>query len=314
MRTIFVVNPKAGKGKGTEKFIENIKAAAAAKGAEIEIYVTKAVGDGEVFADSIGRQTAETGEEVRLFACGGDGTFNEVLNGAIRYGNLSVGVVPIGTGNDFCKNFPDAGDFRNIGAQLDGRVIKCDAIEYSGVIDGVQQTRYCANMFNIGFDCNVVDAMMKLKKYPFMAGSFAYLAGIAVTFIKKKGADLRVEIDGQVYADGPVLLNSIANGCYCGGGVKSNPTAIVQDGLMDVNIINDVTRMQFLNLFPKYSKGTHMEVPGIEKILCAKQCRKVVVKPRQGNMRLCTDGEITDAGTVEFQLIPAAFSMIVPEA
>jgi len=88
---------------------------------------------------------------------------------------------------------------------------------------------------------------------------------------------------------------------------------VVQDGLMDVNVIMDITRAEFLKLFPKYAKGTHMDIPGIERILCAKQCRKAAVEPRQGSMRLCVDGEIVDAGRVEFECVKGAFRLLVPE-
>ena len=312
MRTIFVINPAAGQGKGIDKFIEKIKKAAAKTSTEVEFYTTKAVGDAEVFVNEIGRLSEGSDEEIRVIACGGDGTVNEVLNGVIKYENMVMGVIPIGTGNDFVRNFPEAGSFSDVEAVLRGTVVPCDAIRYTGFTDGKEQTRYCANMFNIGFDCNVADMTGTLKTYPMIAGSMAYLLGVAVTFIKKKGADLKVTVDGEVCADGPLTLTSIANGCYCGGGIKSNPCAVVQDGLMDVNIIRNVTRREFLGLFPKYSKGTHMEVPGIERLLDARQCRKVVVEPHGDKMRLCVDGEIVDAGRVEFECIPAAFRLLVP--
>ena len=312
MRTIFVINPKAGKGKGINKLVEKIRTASEKTGIRADIYTTKAAGDAEAFADLLGKETMGTGEEVRLIACGGDGTLNEVLNGAVKYENLTVGVVPIGTGNDFCRNFPDDGDFLDIEAQLKGRTIKCDAIRYSGLLAGVQQTRYCANMFNIGFDCNVVDLTAKLKNYPFIAGSFAYLMGVAITYIKKKGAKLRVELDGKVIEDGPLLLTAIANGGFCGGGVHSSPYASVTDGIMDVNVIYNVSRLDFLKKFPYYAKGTHMELPNIDHIIYAGTCRKARITPLEGTMRLCTDGEIVDAGTIEFEVMPAAFNLLVP--
>ena len=312
MRTIFVINPKAGKGKGIDKLVEKIRIASEKTGIKADIYMTKAVGDGEAFADLIGKETAASSETVRLIACGGDGTLNEVLNGVIRYENLTVGVVPIGTGNDFCRNFPDDGDFLDIEAQLRGKVIKCDAIKYSGLLAGKQQTRYCANMFNIGFDCNVVDLTAKLKKYPLIAGSLAYLMGVAITYIKKKGARLRVELDGKVIEDGPLLLTAIANGGFCGGGVHSSPYASVTDGKMDVNVIYNVSRLDFLKKFPHYAKGTHMELPDIDQVLYAGTCRKARITPLDGTMRLCTDGEIVDAGEIEFEMVPAAFNLLVP--
>ncbi|MGN1333805.1 MAG: diacylglycerol/lipid kinase family protein [Anaerovoracaceae bacterium] len=312
MKIIFVINPKAGKGKGIDKLTEKIRSASDKTGIKADIYMTKAVGDAEAFADLMGKETEASGEEVRLIACGGDGTLNEVLNGAIKYENLTVGVVPIGTGNDFCRNFPDDGDFLDMEAQLTGKVIKSDAIRYSGLMAGKEQTRYCANMFNIGFDCNVVDLTAKLKTYPLIAGSFAYLLGVAITFIKKKGAKLRVELDGEVIEDGSLLLTAIANGGFCGGGVHSSPYASVTDGIMDVNVIYNVSRWQFLKKFPYYAKGTHMELPGISDIIYAGTCRKARITPLDGTMRLCTDGEIVDAGTIDFEIVPEAFSLLVP--
>ncbi len=312
MKIIFVINPKAGKGKGIDKLTEKIRSASDKTGIKADIYMTEAAGDAEAFADLMGKETEASGEEVRLIACGGDGTLNEVLNGAIKYENLTVGVVPIGTGNDFCRNFPDDGDFLDMEAQLTGKVIKSDAIRYSGLMAGKEQTRYCANMFNIGFDCNVVDLTAKLKTYPLIAGSFAYLLGVAITFIKKKGAKLRVELDGEVIEDGSLLLTAIANGGFCGGGVHSSPYASVTDGIMDVNVIYNVSRWQFLKKFPYYAKGTHMELPGISDIIYAGTCRKARITPLDGTMRLCTDGEIVDAGTIDFEIVPEAFNLLVP--
>ena len=78
-------------------------------------------------------------------------------------------------------------------------------------------------MFNIGFDCNVADMTAKMKKKPLISGSMAYLFSIFAILIKKKGANLKIELDDIVKYEGPLLLTSLANGCFCGGGIKSNP-------------------------------------------------------------------------------------------
>ena len=310
MKIYFIVNPKAGKGKGTDKLIEKINGVSDETQIPVQIYTTAGIGDAQILADKICAENPD--EEIRLIACGGDGTLNEVLNGAIKYSNATVGVVPTGTGNDFCRNFPEAGDFLNIEAQLKGTATKCDAIRYSGYIDGRVQTRYCANMFNIGFDCNVVDMTSKMKMYPLISGSFAYLLSVMTVFVKKKGAYLTVEIDGTVYEDGPVLLTSISNGCFCGGGIKSSPMASVHDGIMDINVIHNVKRTVFLKMFPSYCKGTYLDIDGIDKIVLNKTAKKAVVTPIDGVMRLCTDGEIVDAGRVEFEVVNQAFNFLVP--
>lgn len=317
MKNVFIVNPYAGQGKGNDKFIEKIESVAADLGMPVSVYKTAGVGDGQVLARQI---AVEASKGTRIFACGGDGTFNEVLNGVMEAqagSEISIGLIPMGTGNDFCRNFPEAGDFVDIRSQLLGSPVPCDAIRYSGMLDGRQQTRYCANMFNIGFDCNVVDLTATLKTYPLVAGSFAYLLAVFSMMVKKKGANLRVEVDGEVRNDGPLLLTAVANGCFCGGGVKSSPEARTDDGLMDYNIIRDVSRLDFIRLFPKYAKGTHMSVPGVERIIDTGKAKHITITPlngegKLGTMRLCTDGEIVDAEKIDMEIAPRAFSLIIP--
>ena len=316
MKTIFIINPKAGTGKNLDKRKDEITKMAAELGVEIGFYITKAVGDAEKFARLVCEETkaANPDEELRLVACGGDGTVNEVLNGIMGYENAVLGVVPIGTGNDFVRNFPENADFLDISAQLQGYMMKSDVIKYSGVIDGKEQTRYCINMFNIGFDCNVADLTQTLKTYPLLSGSVAYLAAIVGMLVKKKGANLKVELDGEVVENGPLLLTAVANGGFCGGGVNSAPTASINDGMMDVNVIYDITRTKFLKKFPHYSKGTHMELPDIDDFLLFRQCKEAVITPLDGSMRLCVDGEIVDAGEVKMQMMPLAVNVLVPKA
>lgn len=318
MKNAFIVNPCAGQGKGNDKFIEKIESTAADLGMPVSIYKTAGVGDGQVLARQIAKEATE---DTRIFACGGDGTFNEVLNGVMEAqagAEIAIGLIPMGTGNDFCRNFPEAGDFVDISSQLLGSPVPCDAIRYSGELDGKEQTRYCANMFNIGFDCNVVDLTATLKTYPLVAGSFAYLLAVFSMMVKKKGASLRVEVDGEIRNDGPLLLTAVANGCFCGGGVKSSPEARTDDGLMDYNIIRDVSRLDFIRLFPKYAKGTHMSVPGVERIIDTGKAKHITITPLDSTgepaaMRLCTDGEIVDAQKIDMEIAPRAFSFIIPK-
>lgn len=313
MKTIFIINPKAGAGKGIEKLKEKIHNAGEKLGVQVGVYMTKAVGDAEKFARLACQEAAANdNEKIRLIACGGDGTVNEVVNGIVGYDNATLGVMPIGTGNDFVRNIPTEADFLDVEAQLQGYDMKCDLIKYWGKLEGKEQTRYCINMFNIGFDCNVVDLTQTLKTYPLLKGSLAYFASVVGMMIKKKGANLKVEIDGEVAENGQLLLTAVANGGYCGGGVNSAPTAAINDGLMDVNIIYNVSRREFIKKFPSYAKGTHMELPDIDDVLLFRQCKKVVITPLDGKMRLCTDGEIADAEKVTMEIAPQEINVLVP--
>ena len=305
MKTIFVVNPKAGQGNASGKLINSIKNVIAQIKADAEIYVTKAVGDAERFV----REYCRNYGKARFIACGGDGTLGEVLNGAIESKDSEIGVVPLGTGNDFCRNFKGVGNFSDIMAQLKGKSVKCDAIKY----ETQNRVRYCANMFNIGFDCNVADLTAEMKKKPFVSGSLAYFLSIFVMLVKKKGADLIIELDNKIKHKGPLLLTSIANGSFCGGGVKSNPLASVRDGFINVNIIYNISRLKFLTKLPFYMKGTHTKLKGIEKVIFSTKCKSVTITPSSGKMRICTDGEIENASKTRFEIIHNAFNFVIPD-
>ena len=307
MKYYFVINPMAGKKKDTEKLKKDITDKANKLDKDFELYITKSVGDATDYVNKI----CQTNDNPKTFiACGGDGTFNEVLNGAYGFDNVFIGVLPSGTGNDFCRNFKGC-DFKDIESQLNGTPMPCDVICYKGIVNGEESTKYCANMFNIGFDCNAADLTAKLKKYPFIKGSLAYLLGVLGVMIKKKGANLKIEIDDDEVHNGKLLLTAIANGCFCGGGIKSNPYAIINDGFMDVNIIKDIPRILFIPCLPQYMNGTIFENKKYKDIAFTKQCKKIVVTPNE-KMRLCVDGEIFDAEKIEFELIEKGINFIKP--
>ena len=113
MRHIFVVNPNAGQSRGLAQLQEQILAAGKKMGVRVEIYETKAAGDGEAFVKRTCRQKAPD-ERIRFYACGGDGAVHEMANGVYGFDNVEMGCIPLGTGNDFIRNFGSAKDFLDI--------------------------------------------------------------------------------------------------------------------------------------------------------------------------------------------------------
>lgn len=307
MKTIFIVNPKAGKGKNSEELVRKINAVSAEVSADTEVYYTTAVGDASRF---VKEYCAKSGA-ARFIACGGDGTLNEVVNGAIGYNGVEVGVVPVGTGNDFCRNFTGF-DFTDIKGQIFGESVKCDTIKYTTVVDNEKKTGYAVNMFNIGFDCNVADLMTDIKEKTFFSGSMTYFLSILINLIKKKGANLEVITDGEVKHKGALLLTALANGAFCGGGVNSNPKATVNDGFIDINIIKDVPRHRFITLLPHYMRGTFLRLKNIDKIIFTQKCKQAIIVPNTEKIRISCDGEIYDAGRIEFEIVPEAFDFVLP--
>ena len=321
---IFIINPSAGSRK-IDLILGDIHAIWGTSGEDYEIYETRHSTDAEGFvrkrcmefegecSGSDIATSANSYDSLRFYACGGDGTLNEVVNGAYGFDFVEVGCIPTGTGNDFVRNFPDS-DFTDMLAQFRGNPTPCDLIKYETTFipDDNTVSRYCVNMFNIGFDCAVVDTTDHLKKLPLIGGSFAYLSSVMINLVEKTGADLVVVYpDGSIHNE-KILLLSIANGCFCGGGIKGLPRARTDDGLMDVSLVRNVSRRTFISLFPKYQKGTHLEDPRVAAFLRYSQEPSLTVFPSEGNLKLCVDGEIYETGPVNFTMMPGAFRFVIP--
>lgn len=307
MKTVFILNPGAGKKKNMENLRREILLACNSAEETAEVYVTRFCGDARNYVSDYCRKWGKA----RFIACGGDGTLEEVLNGIVGCDGAEIGVMPLGTGNDFCRNLPCKKAAIKPEAFVTGNTINCDVMKYTEKETGVE--RYCMNMFNIGFDCNVADMTNTLKGKSFITGSVAYVLSIFVMLLKKKGAALKLELDGKVIHNGKLLLTSVANGCYCGGGIKSNPGASINDGLMDVNIVKNVSRFNFITKLPFYMKGTHTKLKNIEKIITTHKCKKLSITPLNGKMRLCTDGEICTIGEITIDIIPSAIRFVIPD-
>lgn len=339
MKHFFIINPAAGQGRAVD-LEEEIRIQAELRGLlvtsdqkhavndpgdhDVIIYRTKGIGDAERYVKFICRTllgtdpdwtingyVQRTGDEkFRFYACGGDGTLNEVVNGCYGYDGAEVACIPCGTGNDYIACYEDAGDFMSISAQMDGKAVKSDLIRYANE-EGV---RYCINMFNIGLDCNVVDLTQKMKKVPLVQGSMAYYLSLLVTFVRKKGTDLTIECDGETIWDDKLLLVAIANGKFCGGGVKAIPQADLNDGLMDISIVKKASRLQFAKLFSEYKKGTHLADEKARELFVVEKCERTVITPRKEKMKISVDGEIREVGRTVFDIVPNGILFSVPAA
>lgn len=303
MKYCFILNPAAGKGKKYKDLIPDIQQACKERGVECDIHITESIGDGETYA----RRFCESypDEPLRIYACGGDGTLCEVVNGAVGFPNACVGVIPVGTGNDFVRNFSPKESFFDIGAQLDGTVEEFDLIKAND--------KYCVNMLNIGFDCEVVVRMDKIKKSPLVPSKLAYIAGLVITLVDLPGADIDVSFDGGANVEKrSFLLSTIANGRFCGGGFKSNPRAQLNDGLMDICLIKPVTRRKFLSLVSSYKAGTHLENEKAKPIIDYIRCESVDYYFGKAQ-NIGIDGEVTRADSLHMEIARGALRFIVPK-
>ncbi|MEL7654397.1 MAG: diacylglycerol kinase family protein, partial [Bacillota bacterium] len=284
MRHIFIMNPAAGKGKAGKVFLPQIIEASKRLQIDYEIHRTIAPGDAAHFVKSrceSREAQGESEETFRFYACGGDGTLNEVANGAYGHQNAEIAMIPAGTGNDFPRNFTNRQYFEDIERQILGQPKWIDLIRYEAApVDELDEplVRYGVNMFNIGLDCDAAEKVAQIKNYPFVPGPLAYGMGVAIVLGKKEGVNLEIKFDDGEIHSGDIMLIAIANGCYCGGGFKAVPKAIPDDGLIDVSIVGNITRRKFISLISKYKEGTHLDDPGTADIITYKKCKSLTVK------------------------------------
>ena len=201
MRHIFIINPHAGKKDQTGRTYEMADLLRAQHGLECQCLLTQRPGGAEEMA----RRLAESGEALRFYACGGDGTVSEVANGIAGFPNAAMTCIPTGTGNDFLKNFgPDAARFADVENLWNGEERQLDLIDCNG--------RQCLTIACIGIDARVAESVHELGDSPLLSGRGSYLAAVAVNFLFRGiGRHWRVTLDGEVIEDDFALV-SMCNG------------------------------------------------------------------------------------------------------
>ena len=198
MKHVFIVNPNAGKRDQTSRVYEMADYLRDNHGLECACMLTERPGS----ATEIARSLAESGEAVRIYACGGDGTIHEVANGIAGYPNAAMTCIPTGTGNDFLKNFgADAEKFSDVENLWDGDVFPVDLIDCNG--------RQCVTIACNGVDAQVADSVHEYSRSPLLSGRGSYLASVvANVLLKPLGYRWTVTVDG-VEQDGEFLIVSI---------------------------------------------------------------------------------------------------------
>jgi len=299
MKHLFIVNPVAGGKKSrVEETLRIIEEFAETLKDPHEVYVTKHRMDAceKILAD------AQTEENLRVYACGGDGTLNECANGAAKKENVAITHFPCGTGNDFLKAFgkENVSLFRDLHALSTGIVRKIDLIDCSG--------RYGINICSVGIDARIGTDVHKYSSIPIIGGATGYVVSLIVNVIKGVTQRFHVTIDDMVI-DKKITLACICNGQYYGGGFNPVPEAIPDDGLLDTLIVEPVSRFKVAKIVGRYAKGQFREFPEIFTYIRGhgmdiKCDREFVVN---------VDGEAIYAENISFKLVPKGVNFIFPE-
>ncbi|MGD9604926.1 MAG: diacylglycerol kinase family protein [Bacilli bacterium] len=299
MKHLFIINPAAGKKDQSRTIIELIQKLDNFQ--DMEIYLTKGVNDGKDYVHQFCQN--HPNEQLRIYSCGGDGTLNEVVNGAYGFSNVEIACYPSGSGNDFVKYFGEIKDFLSFEHLINGTAIDVDLIRFNN--------RYAINIFNLGFDADVVVRMQKYKRWPLMSGKGSYIMGVLVTFLNKMGYHFSLTVDDQLLYSGEGLLCAVANSICYGGGFYCAPKAKIDDGIIDIVLVKKISRFSFISMINTYKAGRHLEVPRVAKNIIYGQGKKVVISCKE-LINFSIDGEMGKADSLSLEVVPKAIKFIIP--
>ncbi len=250
MRHVFIINPAAGKGNSVRNLLRRVELAFPDGG--YEAYETAGAGD----ARRLAAEAVAPGDPVRLYACGGDGTLNEVVNAAAGFDHAAVTNVPLGTGNDFLRLFGKEGRrrFTDVSALRDGPQEALDLMDCNGLL-GLDVV--CA-----GLDARVAAEVHRYKRIPLVGKKLAYILSLLFTLGRGLTRPMTVDM-GPIHSDGPTAVLCVCNGQFYGGGFRPAPEALPNDGVLDMLLIGEVSPLQFLRCVGKYAKGRYKECSGL---------------------------------------------------
>lgn len=299
MRHIFIINPRAGNQDRTARIYGMADRLRDVHGLACTCMLTGRPGG----ARAMTRELAETGEELRFYACGGDGTVHEVANGIAGFPNAAMTCIPSGTGNDFLKNFGgDAVKFADAENLWDGDVFPLDLIDCNG--------RYCLTIACNGLDAQVADSVHRFSGVPLLSGRRSYLASVAANFLLRPlGHRWTVSLDGEVQ-EGDFTLVSMCNGRYYGGGSTPVSQARLDDGILHTILVRQVSKPAFARLFAAYSAGEYENLP--PSLVQVSHAREVRITS-EADIVTCLDGESFRSREVVMRLADKRLNFFGPK-
>ena len=295
MTHLFIINPAAGSRDRTEEYRRKIKESCEQRNLRYRIQISQAPGD----CRRLARAAAETGDEFRIYACGGDGTLNEVADGAAGYPNVAVTVFSGGSGNDFVKLFDDPKAFFDLERLLDAQEVTFDMIRCNDNL--------ALNICSVGLDARIGTDVSHYKRIPLLHGFRAYAASTVVNLMKGISEHYVVELNGET-VDDEFTFVCACNGRFYGGGFNPVPEADPTDGELDVLLVKKVTLAQVPDAITKYKNGRYKELPHLVRHFKTKEltirCDKAVP--------VNVDGEAIHAQTVHLSIAPEKLRFFYP--
>lgn len=296
MTHFFIINPAAGSHDRTEEYSKRIREACAARDLKCRIAVSHAPGE----CCKMAREAAQSGKEVRIYACGGDGTLNEVVQGTAGYDNAAVTVFSCGSGNDFVKIFDEPKAFFDLERLLDAEETTFDLIRCNDDI--------ALNICSVGLDARIGTDVANYKRIPLLHGFRAYAVSTVINLFRGISEHYVVEVNGET-VDAEQTFVCVCNGRFYGGGFNPVPEADPTDGLLDVLLVNKVSLLQVPGIIGKYKSGRYKELGGIVRHLKTDAIKIICDKPTPINL----DGELRTAREVTMSVAKEKIRFFYPK-
>lgn len=294
MKHLFIINPAAGSRDQTESYRKKIREACV--GLDYAIEVSSAPGQ----CRELARRAAQTGEEYRIYACGGDGTLNEVVCGAAGYDNVAITMFAGGSGNDFVRIFSDPGAFRDLNRLLDAEEATFDLIRCND--------DYSLNICSVGFDARIGTDVANYKRIPLLSGFRAYAASAVVNTVRGVTEHYLVEVDGE-RIDGEFTLICACNGRFYGGGFHPVPEADPADGKLEVLLVKGVSRLAVAKLIGTYKAGNYTKLPKLIRRITTDHIKILCDRETPVNL----DGELRMAQVVDIRVAEEKVRFFYPK-
>ena len=291
-----IANPTAGRGRA-RRIGERVADLLRERGLDSDLMVSKAPGDCERLAREVLARGAR-----QVAACGGDGTVHEVVNG-LANSDAVLGVVPCGRGNDLARAL---GLSRGVEDVVNTLVHGVDrAIDLGKAGD-----RFFATVASLGFDTAVAQRMRGqgvgfLTRALEVGGTVSYGLTVLRTLVGYRSSLVRLEGDFGVF-EGRILLAATANAPFYGSGIKIVPDAVVDDGMLDVCIVADVSRWTVLRMFLRAYSGAHVG----HSAVCVVQTRTLQIES-DDSLWIFADGEPMCEVPAMIEVVPRALKVKV---
>lgn len=290
MNTIFLISTKAG--NVTDSLEHEIISTYREAGRPVQIYKTQYPEHLSELAEQL------SNEECIIYVCGGDGSLSEAVSKIVNK-KATLGLLPLGTANDFAKNF-DYSEF-NIKDTLDPKIRKYDVIKVND--------SYSINILSFGFDTTVLYNTYSILKHLRFLKASAYPLGVLKSVFNFSTVDVEMNLtlsDGNTLTlNDEYLLGAVCNGGYYGGGFNPSPNANVSDGILELCLGKKMNLLQFASLVSKYKNGTHIGDKNIDFY----SVTSGTIKSKE-KILANTDGKIFKANEINFEILKSAINFV----